>query len=79
MKITKEEAIQATVNLLSSRIKSRCEIVDSISGDFYMSEKIDFKNSYIVYIKKEELVLDGPKQYVVTDKKTGVMNEIIAR
>jgi hypothetical protein len=48
MTITKEEAIQTAVNLLSSRIKNRLEIVDRISGIIYMPTNIDFKK-YLDY------------------------------
>jgi len=78
MTITKEEAIQTAVNLLSSRIKSRLEIVDHIAGNLYNTGKINFKNSWIIHVKSEETILDGKNQYIVIDKKTGVINEIIA-
>jgi|GEM_PF-2304961 hypothetical protein len=76
MTITKEEAIQTAVNLLSSRIKNRLEIVDRISGIIYMPTNIDFKNSWIIHVKSEESILDGQEQYVVVDKKTGIMTEV---
>ena len=76
MTITKEEAIQTAVNLLSSRIKNRLEIVDRISGIIYMPTNIDFKNSWIIHVKSGESILDGQEQYVVVDKKTGIMTEV---
>jgi len=77
MKITKKEAIQIAANFLSSIIKERFEIVDHISGSFYMPGNINLKNCWIIHVQKEELILDGQNQYIIIDKNTGVMNEII--
>jgi hypothetical protein len=81
MTITKEEAIQKAVNFVSSKmescLESRLEIVDHIEGHPYNVSKINLNNSWIIYVHKEELILDGPAQYIVIDKNTGVMNEII--
>jgi len=76
MTITKEKAIQAAVNLLSSRIKSRLEIVDHISGILYNPDKVDLKNSWIIHVEPEKPILDGEDQYIVIDKKTGIMTEV---
>jgi hypothetical protein len=77
MTITKDEAIQTAVNFLSSRIEHRLEIVDHIEGNLYDTGKINFKNSWIIHVGPEAPVLDGKEQYIVIDKNTGVMNEII--
>ena len=77
MIITKDEAIQTAINFLSSRIESRLEIVDHISGILYNIGKINLKNSWIIHVKSEEPILDGKNQYIVIDKNTGIMNEII--
>ena len=77
MIITKDEAMQTAVNFLSSQFESRLEIVDHISGILYNIGKINFKNSWIIHVGPEEPVLDGKEQYIVIDKNTGVMNEII--
>jgi hypothetical protein len=77
MTITKDEAIQTVVNLLSLKIKCRLEIVDHIKGNLYNTGKINFKNSWIIYVQPEVPVLDGKEQYIVIDKKTGETREII--
>ncbi len=77
MTITKDEAMQTAVNFLSSQLESRLEIVDHISGILYNIGKINLKNSWIIHVKSEEPILDGKNQYIVIDKNTGVMNEII--
>ena len=78
MIITKDEAMQTAVNFLSSQLESRLEIVDHIEGNIYHAGKINLKNSWIIHVKSEEPILDGKNQYIVIDKKTGVINEIIA-
>ena len=77
MAITKEKAIQTAVNLLSSRIKRRLEIVDHIEGNLYNTGKINFLNSWIIHVQPETPVLDGKEQYIVIDKITGETREII--
>jgi hypothetical protein len=85
MTITKEEAIQKAINLLSSSIdESRLEIVDHISGAIYGVSESDIENSWIIFVEPERfpsdgLILDGPQRYILVDKNTGIINEIIAR
>ena len=76
MTITKEKAIQTAINFLSSRIESRLEIVDHISGILYNIGKINLKNSWIIHVEPEKPILDGEDQYIVIDKKTGIMTEV---
>ena len=77
MTITKEEAIQKAINLLSSSIdESRLEIVDRISGCLYGASNIDFKNSWIIYVHSGEYRVDGHEQYILVDKKTGIITEV---
>ena len=77
MTITKEEAIQKAINLLSSSIDESClEIVDRISGCPYGVSEIDIENSWIISVERERLptdslILDGPQRYILVDKKTG--------
>jgi len=56
MTITKEKAIQKAVNLLSSRIKSRLKIAGYIDGHHYNANKINFSNSWIIYVEPEEQI-----------------------
>jgi hypothetical protein len=77
MAITKEEAIQKAINLLSSSIdESRLEIVDRISGCLYGESAIDIENSGIIYVHSDECRVDGPEQYILVDKKTGTTTEV---
>lgn len=77
MTITKDEALQKACKHLSSEMKGRLEIVDRISGCLYMRGNIDVNNSWIIYVHSDGYILDGPEQYILIDKNTGVMNEII--
>jgi len=85
MTITKEDAIQKAINLLSSSIdESRLEIVDHISGAIYGVSESDIENSWIISVERERLpsdslILDGSQRYILVDKNTGIMNEIITR
>jgi hypothetical protein len=77
MTITKEEAIQKAINLLSSSIdESRLEIVDRISGAIYGVSEIDIENSWIIYVHSGERRVDGHEQYILVDKKTGKTTEV---
>jgi hypothetical protein len=77
MTITKEEAIQKAINLLSSSIdESRLEIVDHMSGAIYGVSESDIKNSWIIYVHSGECRVDGHEQYILVDKKTGTTTEV---
>jgi hypothetical protein len=82
MAITKEEAIQKAINLLSSRIdENRLKIVDHMSGAIYGVSESDIKNSWIIFVEPERLpsdglMLDGPQRYILVDKKTGIITKV---
>ncbi len=77
MAITKEEAIQKAINLLSSTIDySRIEIAERISGAIYGVNEIDIENSWIIYVHSGECRVDGSEQYILVDKKTGTTTEV---
>lgn len=77
LSISKEQAIEKALNILNARNENRLEIIDHIEGNLYDTDKIDFKNSWIIHVRPEAPLLDGPYHYIVIDKNTGVMNEII--
>ena len=77
MTITKKEAIQKAINLLSSTIdESRFEIVGHISGAIYGVSESDIENSWIIYVHSGECRVDGHEQYIVINKKTGIITEV---
>ena len=79
MKMSEEEALQKAVDLLSARIKNHLELVDNIKGKaiYGMSEN-DIKDSWVFFVKSENMYLDGMQRYIIVDKKTGEAREIIA-
>jgi hypothetical protein len=75
MTITKQEAIQKAINLLSLSIdESRLEIVDHISGAIYGVSESDIENSWIIFVEPERfpsdgLILDGPQRIYLLIRK----------
>jgi hypothetical protein len=75
MAINCEEALVLAVKHLSSDMKDRLKIVDHVSGCLYGIGNIDFNNSWIIYVPSEGLRVDGPEQYILVNKKTGIITE----
>ena len=71
MTITREDAIDAATKFLSSRMQSRLEIVQSISGPVYTSCDFNFSDWIIIHVQPEEILLDGRQRYVLVHKATG--------
>jgi hypothetical protein len=63
---------------LPSVMLGHLEIVDRISGCPYGSNNIDVENSWIIYVPGEALILDGPEHYIVVDKRTGDIKDVMA-
>jgi hypothetical protein len=78
MPITKDEALERAVSLLSERMKCRLEIIESIPGPFYNSAALDPGKCWIVHVCPEKFMLDGKQQYIMVDKDTGTMMEVTA-
>lgn len=76
MTLTKDEALQKACKHLHSTMEGRLEIVDHISGCFYGTSNIDFQNSWIVYVYPEVIRMDGPEQYIVINKQTGIVSAV---
>lgn len=76
MTLTKDEALQKACKHLHSTMEGRLEIVDHIAGCFYGGGNIDVKNSWIIYVPSETLIIDGPEQYILVNKQTGIIAEI---
>jgi hypothetical protein len=68
---TREEAIAAALNFLSDKVKCRVEIVNNVSGNFYNPGNINVDNYWIVYVRPEQMMLDGEQNYILVHKKTG--------
>jgi len=76
MTITKDEALQKAQDYLASKMEGRLEIVDHISGCLYGANKIDFTNNWIIYVRPEDCIIDGPEKYILIEKKTGIIMEL---
>jgi hypothetical protein len=77
MPITKDEALEKAISLLSARMKCRLEIVESIPGPFYNSTALDPGKCWIVHVCPERLMLDGKQQYIIVDRDTGAFTDIM--
>lgn len=78
MAITKDEALQRVLDLLTSRIRGSLDVVDSIPGTCYYSG-IDIEESWIIPVGPvTPMMLDGSYRYITVDKKTGEMAEVVA-
>ena len=76
MAISREEAIQRAFDLLSSRLENRLHIVDEVLGVLYGIDRLDLGNCWIIYVQPEVELLDGRSNYILVNKKTGIVTEI---
>lgn len=77
MTISSEEAIQKAIVLLTSRLDDRLHVVDDVDGVIYNAGKLNLKNSWIIHVKPEVEGLDGRNKYILVDKDTGIITEIV--
>ncbi|HOG07198.1 MAG TPA: hypothetical protein PK983_03805 [Syntrophales bacterium] len=79
MDVTREQALNEVLRHLSALQRERVKAVDGISGRYYATKDmdVDINNSWIFFIDRDSpLMIDGPEDYVLVHKKTGVITEI---
>lgn len=78
MAITRDEALQRGLDLLTSRIRGSLDVVDSMPGTYYYPG-IDIEESWIIPVGPVmPMMLDGSYRYITVNKRTGQMFEIPA-
>ncbi len=77
MTISKDKAMKKAVEILSAEIKNCLELVDNIKGITYGINENEIKNCWIFVVKPENFHLDGVQRYIIVNKKTGEVKEII--
>jgi hypothetical protein len=57
-------------------MKCRLEVVESIPA-FYNSAALDPEKCWIIHVHPEKLILDGQRQYIFIDRRTGALTDVM--